>query len=804
MPDPSRRNPQGDELPLEVRQALADPKKLVTKYVMVARVGKGGMGEVWRGWDRELNRWVALKFLLKGSDDDRKRFLREAQITARLSHPNIVGIHDVGEHDGRPFIAMQFIEGKSLDEERIPVRRAMEIIRDAATAVEVAHRQGLVHRDLKPANLMVDKSGKTYVTDFGLVKPARGESMISHAGTIMGTPVYMSPEQADARKLDARSDIYSLGATLYTLVTGKLPFHGDTPAQTVLKVITKDPIAPRKHRPDLSPDVENIILKAMEKEPARRYRTAAELAADIQRFLDGEPVHAHPPSIGYQLRKLVAKRKGLVAAGAVGLIVLPVLVGVLVAGLGEGRAFDEAKTAAKRAFADGAWARAEAEAERALKMRADRDLADLLEETRGRLADEKRKAQDEKQKSDELARSQRLRDGLKPYEAEIKEARSFFYIKAANIREKIEKIERAIPRLKAIADSDDAKGAADAWILIGMAAYFAGDFVTAEAALLEAEKVAPSDFTTCFYLARICLERSVRARFTSDRTPQGGRAEGERQSARAVKYMQKAGKAAEEIDQHLAEVYRAYGQDKRPDVLSSCEAGLGRFSGIGTEEYWLMKGLCTRPADAVRCFTKALDIRPHYAWAYFLRGQAKLDAGDVRGAVDDYTEALRIHPKDLACLNNRATVRSEGLGDHNGAIEDHTEALRIDPKNADAYYNRGNVWKRLQNLDNAIEDYTQALKVSPKMAEAMTNRGNCRIRKDDFDGGLADLDAAIEMDPTYPEAWASRATAKQVRRDYDGAIRDLKKALEVAPSNWIYRPQATQQLEALIRARDGG
>ena len=174
--------------PDEVREAQLDPKRVFGKYVMVALVGKGGMGEVWKSWDRELGRWVALKFLMKGSEDDRKRFQREAQITARLAHPNIVAVHDIGEHQGRPFIAMHFVDGHSLADEKVPVRRACEVVRDAARAVHFAHQQGMIHRDLKPANLMIDKGHKTYVTDFGLVRPAQEQSTISQAGWRLGRP----------------------------------------------------------------------------------------------------------------------------------------------------------------------------------------------------------------------------------------------------------------------------------------------------------------------------------------------------------------------------------------------------------------------------------------------------------------------------------------------------------------------------------------------------------------------------------------------------------------------------------------
>ncbi len=788
-------------LPPEVVRAAANPKFCIGRYVMVACVGKGGMGEVWRSFDRELGRWVALKFLLKGSDDDRKRFQREAQLTARLSHPNIVGVHDIGEHEGRPFIAMQLIDGHSLAEhDKTPVRRALEIVRDASNAVHFAHQQGLVHRDIKPANLMVDKTGKTYVTDFGLVRPARVESTISQAGTIMGTPAYMSPEQADgARKLDARTDIYSLGATLYTLVTHRLPFMGESPAQTLVKVLTREPAEPRKVRPELPADVENIIFKAMDKEAGRRYRTAAELADDIQRFLDGEPVRAHPPSLSYKLKKQLAKNKGLVAGVAAGVAGLFAIVIMVVSSAAS--PFDGLKVDAQKAYQAGAWEKAQALAEQALAIRDDGELTSVAKACKSKIKEEREKARLEKEKSDRIASVSRLHEKLKPFEHDIKEARNFFYIKSVNIREKLGAIERAMPRLREVAISADAQGSAEPWILLGMAAYFAGDFGQAEGAFGEAEKLAPDDFTACFYLARMCLERSMQARMSAERKSVGAEAS-KRLTDQALKYMSKAAKGAEALDQNVAEAYRAFALGSQSEVRTVCKFGLKQFSGVGTEEYWNLQGFLARGQEAVDCYTAALEIRPHYAWAYFMRGNAKLDLDDLKGALDDYTAAIQIYPKYADALLNRSVVFGDGNAVER-AIEDLNTVLSFAPKHADALFNRGNAWKRKQEYERAIADYTAALDVNPKMVEALANRGNCKVRKGDLGGGGVDLDAAIGMDPTYPEAYASRAIVRQAKKDLNGAIDDLKKALEVAPPNWVYRERANQHLGELIKERGG-
>ncbi len=191
-------------------------------------LGSGGMGEVWKAWDPDLRRWAALKFLTKQLPEEHARFRSEAQMAAKLAHPNIAAIYEVGEHEGRPFIAMQFVEGRTLDGWPASDRRGLaKLMRDAARALALAHDQGVVHRDIKPENLMVDASGRVVVTDFGLARPIEGgASAVSMPGTALGTPSYMSPEQSRGAPVDGRADIYGLGATLYAVCGRRLPFAG--------------------------------------------------------------------------------------------------------------------------------------------------------------------------------------------------------------------------------------------------------------------------------------------------------------------------------------------------------------------------------------------------------------------------------------------------------------------------------------------------------------------------------------------------------------------------------------------------
>jgi WD40 repeat protein/serine/threonine protein kinase len=272
-------------------------------YLLEEEIAHGGMGVVFRARQVSLRRTVAVKLLLLGrysSADSIERFRREAEAVAALRHPNIVAIHEIGEHDGQQFFSMDYVNGQSLaarlQHGPFEPRRSAEIVRDIAQAIHYAHQQGVLHRDLKPSNVLLDESGQVHITDFGLAKRLDGNSDLTTTGQLVGTPKYLSPEQAAGRHADLgpASDVYSMGAMMYELMTGRPPFLANSLQETLLRIQNNEPVSPRALNPALHRDLETISLKCLRKEPDRRYGSAQALAEDLERWLRHEPILARP------------------------------------------------------------------------------------------------------------------------------------------------------------------------------------------------------------------------------------------------------------------------------------------------------------------------------------------------------------------------------------------------------------------------------------------------------------------------------------------------------------------------------
>jgi serine/threonine-protein kinase len=270
-------------------------------YELLEELGRGGMGVVYKARQASLGRLVALKMVLRGvwaSAADMARFRAEAEAAARLNHPHVVPVYEVGEHDGHPYFSMKYVTGSTLSarlaEGPMPARETAELLIPVCDAIEYAHHSGLLHRDLKPSNILLDEEGRPHVSDFGLAKRVEAGESWTRTGAIIGTPSYMAPEQAAGNRgqLGPPSDVYSLGAVLYQMLTGRPPFQAATAVDTVLLVLEQEPLPPRLLNPRADRDLEMIALRCLQKPPALRYQSAKALADDLRAYLADEPIAA--------------------------------------------------------------------------------------------------------------------------------------------------------------------------------------------------------------------------------------------------------------------------------------------------------------------------------------------------------------------------------------------------------------------------------------------------------------------------------------------------------------------------------
>ncbi|MEQ8667734.1 MAG: protein kinase [Pirellulales bacterium] len=301
---------------------VGDKVRYFGDYELLEEIARGGMGVVYKARQMNLNRIVALKMILAGQfagQDDVQRFYTEAEAAASLDHPGIVPIFEIGEHADQHYFSMGYVEGESLAEQvadgPLPPREAAQLVAKVCDAMAYAHERGVIHRDLKPANILIERSGQPRVTDFGLAKNTETDSQLTGTGQILGTPAYMPPEQASSKgdEVGPLADVYSIGAVLYCLLTGRPPFQSASPMDTLLQVLDSNPIPVRQLVPTTPRDLETICAKCLSKDPAKRYASAKELSDDLNRFLANEPIEARPAGWVERASKWASKQPTIAA-----------------------------------------------------------------------------------------------------------------------------------------------------------------------------------------------------------------------------------------------------------------------------------------------------------------------------------------------------------------------------------------------------------------------------------------------------------------------------------------------------------
>ncbi len=678
--------------------APADPRgpkgEAFGKYIRTEKLGEGGMGEVWKAWDTELQRWVAIKFLKGGDATEVARFRREAQTAARLDHPNITAIYEAGESH----IVMQFVEGKTLAKiPRKDPRTIAEVMKQAALAVHYAHEQEVLHRDLKPVNIMVAGDGRVYVMDFGLAKSMSLDSSISVSGSVVGTPAYMSPEQAKGGAVDRRTDVYSLGATLYELMTDRPPFRGANVYEIMKKVVEEEPLPISKIDLLADRDLDTIAMKCLEKDPARRYATALELADDLGRTLAGDLILARPVSKSERLRRYVRKHRAILLPTAVAVLLGLGFAGRLVVqalqksskirrGLDEAtriereavgpRAFRRAKLLQARAVLVGIVKLDEdnAEAKRA-RDRVEAALQLLLKEEDEELAQDERRLRKEQVVSEILGKWGRLRATLEKLE-------SIFYDSTASLEEKRKRAGEFWPEFRNFLDQaeSDSASRATARALGGWARRLAGFEEEGIAWVREAAALDPEIPYGVLIEALVLFSVWVHPRLPYDRAP------------------------LETLLRKLRgdQIWAAQSKDDFAVLISAMRAVLKEDLASADREL------------TVAIASPGLD--PFDADLHFARGGIRLLRKDFSGALEDLEKERVFRPRQ-AELHFMIAQSESGLERIERALSAYEKALELDPRYWQAHFEQGLLWEKLSRPPLAIEAYEAALKIEPGARE---------------------------------------------------------------------------------------
>ncbi len=802
------------------------------RYEILGVLGEGATAVVYRARDTQLGRTVAVKVLREtasASPTARQRFRREAQTAGGINHPNVIQIHDAGETGGRLYLVMELVDGLPLAQvlkAKIDPRQVLQLLEQSCRGVGAAHAQGVVHRDLKPANILITSTGQPKVGDFGLAHLVESSAELTKTGATLGTPLYMSPEQAEGRNKDVTppTDVYALGAILYETVTGAPPHTGQTLMEIYGKIARDEPVRPRKLAPRISADLETIILKAIDKDPRHRYATADLLADDLRRFLAGEPIAARPAPAAVRFVRGLRRRRALAASLLTGTAIALALIlwavsdarrrsdraaGMLnraraserTGNLGEARSAYEALLLEDPDNAEG-----KAGLDRmAAQLAAEKEASKLLEEARPGLESAFRSVYDPRTKAEDLDRQ------------------------LDAVAARIDRAIRIAPRL------------AFAHYLLGRTWEVRGQAERAEPLTRKAIGLDPDFAPARYQLGRLLLARAYEETVGAAPEQLAARNSGLRarteEAAREIEASLLRGKGlGDALHQEVARAMLAFAKGESAKALELARDGLARFADKeGREEFWWVSGLAASGTERRLAFDEALKIRPKWPLVLLARAAEHLAGGRTEEAIEDCEELLRLRPDDPYALVNRGIAWSHtgnlegavadfdqallqrpsyplahynrGLAryrrtDTAGAIEDFDETIRLLPGFAPAYDNRGNALAKLGRLDEALADFTTAIQAAPEQAGPYNNRGSVRFKKGDEAGAMSDFAEAVRIDPKFAEAFYNRALVRLRQENAPAAMEDLTRAVSLR-SDWSAPLAMRARLRALRGDRAG-
>jgi tetratricopeptide (TPR) repeat protein/predicted Ser/Thr protein kinase len=807
--------------------ATARPK--VPGYEILGVLGKGGMGVVYRARQLGLGRQVALKMILHAGHadpDERQRFHAEAEAVARLQHANIVQIYAIGEHQGLPYFALEFCPGGSLDKRLDGTpwepRRAAQLVETLARAVQAAHQAQIIHRDLKPANVLLTADGRLKVTDFGLAKRLDEKSK-TQRGAIMGTPSYMAPEQAEGKgkmEIGPATDVYALGSILYELLTGRPPFKAATPLDTVLQVVSQEPVAVRRLQPKVPRDLETVCHKCLHKDPRRRYASALALAEDLRRFRVGEPVVAR--SVGMVERAVRWARRRPAAAA------LLVLVALAAAGGAVGVPLLVARLqAAEAAQAEALAAYAEADRERNAREQ---------EETarkQGEIARQEERAGRERQ-TQRAQYAEWLRQGQEALgRNDVGEARRLFTLvrdrvteqdsadadlaryrkDAIRLLEELGHRDKARESFQALAagrdealfwlfrgiitgtDADSPESAAER-VRAALAPYGLPGDKLAETALVGLNATEQKELREGLYELCLILAEALA------RLP-GTREQRLENRAEALAVVDAAAVLAPDgrvSPRHRARYLprpwapAAQGEMEHPDtalgpLFDGCAAfesgnlaaALDHFNLAVRARpdlfwaHWFRAAVCQlqqRKAEAQANLTVCAVLRPRFAWTFLRRGWLCVQTGDFEAALADFTQAERLLAADdrsgWYVLHAHRGYLALAQSKPAQAIEELTQAVDLRPDLLDAYSDLAEAQVQSKDLDKAIENIDTAIRLKPGIANLYRTRARLQAQRGLLQPALRDLDDAIRLTPApgKPGGPAAELLKRTLARDH--------------------------------------
>lgn len=753
-------------------------RRMVSRYALIEQLGIGGSGVVWKAWDLQLHRWVAVKEPRLDHPVSRERFLREARAAARLRHPNLIEVFEIGQHEGNDFIVMDFIEGHTLDRVRLGWSELATLMAEICEAVHYMHSCGVLHRDIKPANIIVDERGRGHLGDFGVAKTL-GSHPLTVEGALVGTPQYMSPEQASG-KLEAitpKTDVYGLGATLYYGLTGRAPYDGETELKALFEKIMQDrPLSPKELDPAVPRELDLIVRCATAKRPEERYKSAAEMAEDLRRYLRGEALKVRPDGILARTGKWVRRYRGLVAA-----VLAAMVIGSLTALLLY-RSLVQRRT---ERYEEALW-------------QGEEQWKKATGYTRGRPVDREaleRATREAMRHFDRAARA----DPARPYPW-LMQGRCLLLLR-------------------------DGPGAEAAWSRalsidpqFGPALFERGKYRLSQSLRLRRQPT--------------LLLSGRQVRFGTPEAERGEekqwRERGEQdltaaRSARGlepteVRYLEGLLALADGKFEAATEALSAYAQENSWDAAALRLLGAARFyAGHHKEaEESLSRSLelepcrpahrlrgdirmaLSRPADALQDYDAALAADPDDPGLLCNRGLALQALQRYPEAMESFTRAIERHPGFARAWMSRGVLRAELL-EYAEAEADLRRATDLEDFYAEAHYNLGNVLMLKGELEQALHEYTLAIEIRGDFVDARIGRGMARLQAGQYAAAVEDFTRAVELEKDNPDCRLWRARAHAGDRNAAEALKDLQEALRLGGPDWKHRPEAERLRAELTR-----